>query len=217
MKQRGTMQNRTLTAAVGLLIALDLGLVPACVNAGSPTFSDANWSSVGSPLGANNVVLASAVDASGNLYIGGVFTQVGDTPATNIAKWNGSSWEALGSGLDDYVDALAVSGSNLYAGGGFTTAGDMAANHIAKWDGSSWSEVGFGMDKQVWSLAVSGSLLYAGGYFTTAGDVAANRIAKWDGTSWSALGSGIVNFGYVRVAALALSGSDLYAGGDFFV
>src|SRR2546430_1837056 len=177
---------------------------------------DANWSSVGSPLGANNVVLASAVDASGNLYIGGLFTQVGETPANRIAKWDGSSWSALGSGLNDYVDALSVSGSNVYAGGGFTTAGDTTANHIAKWDGSSWSALDSGMNNEVDALAVSGSILYAGGYFTKAGDVAANCIAKWDGTSWSALGSGVANFGYVRVNALALSGSHLYAGGDFF-
>jgi uncharacterized protein (DUF2141 family) len=40
-----------------------------------------------------------------------------------IAKWNGSAWSALGTGVDSYVYALAVSGTDLYAGGYFTMAG----------------------------------------------------------------------------------------------
>src|SRR5207244_1222128 len=45
-----------------------------------PTFSDANWSSMGFP-GANGEVEAAVVDGSGNLYIGGYFTLVGDVIA----------------------------------------------------------------------------------------------------------------------------------------
>ena len=61
----------------------------------------------------------------------------GGVAANYIAAWDGSSWSALGSGMDDDVSALAVSGSTLYAGGHFTTAGGVPANHIAAWDGSS--------------------------------------------------------------------------------
>jgi len=48
------------------------------------------------------------VDGSGNLYIGGGFVVVGNVIANNIAKWNGSSWSALGSGMDNTVSALAA-------------------------------------------------------------------------------------------------------------
>src|ERR1041385_2322233 len=160
-----------------------------------PTFSDDNWISLGGIPGADGIVRAAVVDDSGNLYIGGEFTVVGRTFATNIAKWNGSSWSGLGSGMDNAVHALAVSGSNLYAGGYFTTAGGSAVNSIAKWDGTSWSALGSGLNGGVYpivyALAVSGSDLYAGHYFTTAGGSAANAIAKWNGSSWSALGSGM--------------------------
>src|SRR5439155_26483955 len=101
-----------------------------------PTFSDANWISMGGIPGANGYVDAAVVDSSGNLYIGGGFTIVGDVFANHIAKWNGSSWSALGSGMNDTVVALAVSGSNVYAGGYFMTAGGSAATNIAKWNGS---------------------------------------------------------------------------------
>lgn len=105
-----------------------------------------------------------------------------------IAKWNGSSWSALGSGLNGNVYALAVSGTNLYVAGAFTTAGGSAANYVARWDGNSWSALGSGVaggypysSTAVYALAVSGSNVYAVGNFSTAGDIPANYIAKWDG------------------------------------
>ena len=164
----------------------------------------------------NNSVLALAVSGS-NLYAGGEFTTAGGVSAKYIAKWNGSSWSALGSGMNDRVHALAVSGSSLYAAGYFTTAGGVSANYIAKWNGSSWSALSSGMDAWPLALAVSGSDLYAGGAFTTAGGVSAKYIAKWNGTSWSALGfgTGTSDGAPPYVYALAVSGSDLYAGGLF--
>ena len=132
----------------------------------------------------------------------------------NIAKWDGTSWGALGSGMNGTVQALARDSSgNLYAGGYFTTAGGVSANHVAKWDGASWTALGSGMSSYVWALAVDSSgNLYAGGTFTIAGGVNANYIAKWNGTSWTALGWGM---NYV-VHSLALDSSgNLYAGGDF--
>ena len=51
---------------------------------------------------------------------GGDFTWAGGVGASRIAKWNGSAWSALGSGMNDRVSALAVSGTNVYAGGDFT-------------------------------------------------------------------------------------------------
>src|SRR6266700_3636924 len=117
--------------------------------------------------GASDGVYAAVVDVSGNLYIGGDFTAIGDVIANHIAKWNGTSWSALGLGMSAYsrVQALAVSGNDLYAGGSFTTAGGSAANYIAKWDGHSWSALGSGMNNVVSALAVSGRDVYAGGRF----------------------------------------------------
>ena len=179
-----------------------------------PTFSDENWISMGGIPGANSLVRAAVVDGSGNLYIGGAFIIVGNVIANYVARWNGSSWSALGSGMNNVVRVLAVSGSDVYTGGDFTTAGGSVANSIAKWNGSSWSALGSGIFAEVSALAVLGSDVYAGGTFLTAGGSDANYIAKWDGSSWSALGSGMGGIN-PWVFALGVSGSDLYAGGDF--
>jgi hypothetical protein len=81
----------------------------------------------------DNTVYALAVDGSGNLYAGGWFTTAGGVNASSIAKWNGTSWSALGEGTDDVVDALAVGGSgNLYAGGDFRMAGVRTSYRIAE-------------------------------------------------------------------------------------
>jgi hypothetical protein len=170
----------------------------------------------------NGWVHALAVSGS-DLYAGGTFTTAGGVSANRIAKWNGTTWSALGAGVNDTVRALAVSGTDLYAGGDFTTAGGVSVSCIAKWDGTTWSALGSGMaygsfTPRVYALAVIGSDLYAGGEFKTAGGVTVNHIARWDGTEWFPLGPGMwTGDDLLGVYALAVSGSDLYAGGYFSV
>jgi hypothetical protein len=146
--------------------------------------------------------------------VGGAFTTAGGVVANHIAKWDGTTWSALGAGIDGAVFAMALDGAgNLYAGGDFTSAGGVAANHIAKWDGRRWGALGAGTGGVVLALAVdSADSLYVGGDFTSAGGEAANYIAKWDGKRWAALGSGLDAWLY----ALALDSADsLYVGGYF--
>ncbi|MDP2937139.1 MAG: Ig-like domain repeat protein [Dehalococcoidia bacterium] len=177
------------------------------------------WSALG---GINIGAGALALDGSGNLYAGGTFTRLGDASdaggaaaaggisANNVARWDGSAWSALGSGVDSSVNALATDGSgNLYAGGSFTTAGGISANHVAKWDGSTWSALGSGINNVVTALALDGrGNLYAADSASTLG----NHVARWDGRSWSVLDSVLEG----PIAALAADGiGNLYAGGGF--
>lgn len=135
------------------------------------------------------------------------------------AKWNGTAWSALSSGVNDNVRALATdSNGNLYAGGYFTDAGGGAANHVAKWNGSAWSPLGSGTGDTVLALALDGrGNLYAAGTFTAAGGGAAANVAKWNGSTWAALGTGLaggVVFSYARTLSLDGQGN-LYAGGGY--
>jgi len=184
-----------------------------------------NWTPLGSGLGSfapDEPVFALCVfdDGSGPaLYVGGDFHHAGGVPAGNIAKWDGTTWTALGSGLDSYARALVVfddgSGPALFAGGSFTHAGGVAASHIAKWNGASWSSVGAGTNSVIWALTVfddgSGDELVAGGNFSSPGA----NIAKWDGSNWSALGAGTSSLVYALTTFDDGNGARLYAGGNF--
>jgi hypothetical protein len=178
------------------------------------------WSALGGGVG-NPSTTGERVDAlaigGGVVYAGGKFTAAGGAPASNIARWNGSAWSALGGGVNDRVRALALDASGaLYAGGYFSSAGGASANKIARWNGSSWSALGSGAagsGDSVDAIVAQGTTIYASGSFTSIGGVAANNVARWSGGAWSALGGGIpTTYG---VEALALDGSDLYAGGNF--
>ena len=107
------------------------------------------------------------------LVVGGDFEVAGGAVASDIAAWDGSAWQPLGSGMDGDVFALAGYNGELIAGGYFTTAGGASANNIARWDGSVWQPLGSGMDAYVLALAVYNGELIAGGNFTTAGGVSA--------------------------------------------
>lgn len=138
--------------------------------------------------GTNGTVHATAVDAQGHLYAGGEFTFAGKTSAAGIAKWDGTAWSALGSGVNGKIRAIVLAGNDLYAGGTFTMAGGVPANNIAKWNGSAWSALGNGLTGQlaeVLTLSASGTNLYAGGSFVMTGGPVAARAAVWNGSTWA--------------------------------
>ncbi|MBI5297812.1 MAG: S-layer homology domain-containing protein [Chloroflexi bacterium] len=191
----------------------------------------------------NNVVYAIAVDASGNVYAGGGFTDVNNKgtvipEADYIAKWNPitGDWSALGNNgagvgaLGAGVNVIATSGTDIYVGGNFTNAGGMsAADYVAKWNGSAWSALGNNgaanngsiTGGYVNALAVSGTDVYVGGLFTdvnNGGSVlgTADFLAKWDGANWSALGSNGANGAFNQaVYSILVNGTDVYVGGYF--
>ncbi|MBI5442502.1 MAG: hypothetical protein HY900_14965 [Deltaproteobacteria bacterium] len=171
--------------------------------------------------GLNGPCYAAVIDGGGNLYVGGRFQYAGGVLVNNVAKWDGTSWSSLGSGMQSWetVYALALDSSgNLYVGGTFSTAGGVPASSIAKWDGRSWSALGSGISyggatTDVRALALdAGGNLYAGGFFNRAGGVLANCIARWDGRSWSPMSTGL----NARVRSLTVDAQGrVYAGGEF--
>jgi hypothetical protein len=135
---------------ISLHLALDKsGLLYAAGQLNTPGGFIVSWDGTDSIIIADRLegeapaVFDIAVDANGHLCIGGSFESVNDTPARNIACWDGSTWHALGNGVNKQVDALAFDPSgDLYAVGFFTEAGGLSANHVARWDGETWYALG---------------------------------------------------------------------------
>jgi hypothetical protein len=100
----------------------------------------AKWNTVTDQLeGEAPTIFDLAVDKNGQLYIAGDFEAVGGVPMRDIAYYDGSSWHALGEGVNERVQALAFDpGGELYAAGWFTEAGGIPVDHIARWDGIAW-------------------------------------------------------------------------------
>jgi len=143
--------------------------------------------------------------------------------ANRIARWDGTSWNALGTGITGgffpAVYAIAISGNDVYVGGSFTNAGGVSGtNNIARWDGTQWHAVGGAnaISGLVYDIAISGTDVYVGGFFFNAGGVpGANNIARWDGANntWNLVGGvGAING---SVNTIAISGTDVYVGGNF--
>jgi hypothetical protein len=157
---------------------------------------------------------------NGNLIAAGAFTTAGGVTCNCIARWNGTAWQPLGTGMSYYtslgtVDALTVYNGELIAGGYFTTADGVSCNYIARWNGTAWQPLGTGMSSTVLGLTLYNSELIAGGDFTTAGGVTVNYIARWDATSWQPLGTGMSGTPYHDVLALTVYNAELIAGGKF--
>jgi hypothetical protein len=134
-----------------------------------------------------------------NLYAGGSFTTAGGIGATNVARWNGSQWSALGEGIPGFdrcfssgcvypVTSLALVQGKLFVGGGFNGNGT-GLRYLAAWDGTNWSNAldgswtlpnrSYSEGLHVWALASRGGDLYVAGNFGTIGGLPSYGFAIW--------------------------------------
>lgn len=163
--------------------------------------STSTWYSIGNGL--NNDVRAIALGASNAIYVGGFFTQTCGNQTCNssnitvnrIAKWNGTTWSALGNGVNSDVYAVTTNGSNVYVAGNLSqicgnaacNSANTTVNHVTAWNGSTWSTLANGVNYSAIALAATSTSLYTGGLFTLAcgdaacstGNTTANYVAKF--------------------------------------
>ncbi len=137
---------------------------------------------------------------NGELFIAGTFSIMIDTITTayQIAKWNGTNWSSVGSGINleaypiccdygdgssySFVKSLAVYNGALYATGRFDSCGSIATNNIAKWNGTNWTNMNQGINGQGYALLGTDTCLFVGGWFNTVNGnnfLSAKSIAKW--------------------------------------
>ena len=182
--------------------------------------STRTWSPLGGGIGGSSFnTRINAVAVSGNnVYVGGTFVAAGSVRANNIARFDGTTWNALGRGINNEVFAMTTTAEGeLYVGGNFSRAGDLdGIGHVARWDGTEWYKLGSGMSSFVRALSSGKNGIYATGSFTISGVEYVSRIARWDGSAWTGLGSGLeTEEGLPTGYALATDGDDVFVGGTF--
>ena len=117
------------------------------------------------------------------LYVGGYFTySQGGNPGNNIAKWNGSTWNAVGGGTDFQVFSMQIFNGDLWVGGQFTSAGGLSTSYVSKWNGTDWCNIG-NFDNSIGCFCIYNSELYAGGGQLTVDGDTVNKVVKWIGGS----------------------------------
>jgi trimeric autotransporter adhesin len=181
---------------------------------GIAAFNGTTWRSLGTGMTDNGdpaIIRALAV-FNGELYATGSFDVAGGIAARNIAKWNGTQWSALTSGIDSTTGGYAVQvfGSELFVGGAFNNAGGIPSARAARWNGTQWSAAPVGTSGLVSSFGIHAGQLYAGGTFQFAGT---NRgFARWNGSAFVAESTDLDSGG---INAFATFDNDLIAAGSF--
>ena len=135
------------------------------------------------------------VSPDGDVYLTGSRIDSASGRAVNdIARWDGTAWNPLGSGLSYGGHALAWVDDRLLVGGRFSFAGDVPAFSIASWNGEEWGPVGEGVsggNVTMYSIHIDADgMIYVSGAFTRIGDVPANNIARWDRMGWEGIDQG---------------------------
>jgi trimeric autotransporter adhesin len=176
---------------------------------------DEYWESPVELFPAEAVVRTLAVQG-GDLYAGGAFERVAGMAATNVARWDGMRWFALGAGIPGTVETITVTGEGVFVGGSFSEAGLVATTNVARWDGAHWNPLGAGLNNRVFALAPSPQGVFAGGYFSRSGGATVKGIGEWEGSDWVEVGGGVSDsLGGSFVKAIAVQGASMYAGGSF--
>ena len=219
------MRRPLVALAVAVAAVLSLSLGAAATGPGG-------WDHLGnggtSALPAlNGAVYALNADDPGVLFVGGAFTNAGGhATADHIARWNGTTWSALGSHpLNGNVEAIAYHAGLVYVGGQFTNAGgDPNADFLAVWDGAHWAHFctstvpGPAFGGSVDTLQIIGNTLYVGGAFQNGAAISSADYLLACNLTTGASSSLVNNDGDISGGVYALTADSngvLYAAGQF--
>lgn len=180
------------------------------------------WSALASGAG-GVMTMATMPNASGgnDVVVGGTFTSAGGISANRVARWDGTSWHAMGDGFDDAPLSFAIlPNGDLAACGTFMHTGAAAISKVAVWHDGTWTGLGGPFSSGADALLVvpdpdGTPRLVVGGYFNVIGSTTVHHIAWWDGSTWNPLGAGISSSVVALVKVPNASGGfDIIAASD---
>ena len=186
--------------------------------------------SIGTGFDSTVQMIALAEDGSGNLYVGGAFTDYNGVNVNGLVrlKPDGSVDPTflIGTGFDNTVFFIVpLANGDLYVGGTFTTYKGLPANRLVRLHSDGTIDptfvTGTGFDNTVLTLLLaddgSGDL-YVGGAFTNYNGNAVNDLVRLNSNGVKDLsfttGSGFNNTVF-HVVPVGDGSGDLYVGGAF--
>jgi hypothetical protein len=162
------------------------------------------------------------------IFATGSFDLAGGLQVNGIAKWDGTNWNNIGSGLKNRDGSMGVGNgfkiidNELYVFGIFDSISGKACNSFAKFDGISWSEVHnfpvfsslAGDMNWIYDIAEFNNELYVCGNFDNYPLMTISYITKWDGSNWVNVGNGI-NGGIIDARKMVVYKNELVVAGRF--
>jgi hypothetical protein len=100
-----------------------------------------SWAALKDGIDTGSIITGITVDDNGDIYFMGNFTSIdGDTAIVGVTRWDGSSFNPLGSGTVGQIWATAFDSKGLlWVTGEHTSAGgNDLARKISSWDGGMW-------------------------------------------------------------------------------
>lgn len=140
---------------------------------------------------------------NGELYAGGVFTEIGGINTNYLARWNGSAWSPVANLITFMAaDGLHANDTALFIGDG---------GRVRYWNGTGLFNLtgvnSSSFNSTVYAIAHYQDTLYCGGFFSSP----FARVAKWNGTEYEALTSGC----NAQVGVLTPFEDQLFVAGNF--
>ena len=191
---------------------------------GIAQWNGTEWDSLGAGFrwndGSSPAQIATIHAHNNYLYAGGILDSSGTIATNFVARWDGTSWDSVGKGLNSTVFNIDVFENELYAMGQFYKSDTTFILGVAKWNEPNWETVGSANDWVGWSspIQVKSSItfkgeFYIGGMFENV-PINMKKIARWDGTDWQTIPNN--TFGdYSWIRTMAEYQGDLYVAGFF--
>ncbi|MDP1663399.1 MAG: GC-type dockerin domain-anchored protein [Phycisphaerales bacterium] len=117
------------------------------------------------------------LEYGGELIAAGGFTEIDGEPLRGVARWDGTVWRPLGSGVDGVAYAACVLSGELYVSTPFNGQTPGGAT-MMRWDGDRWEAVPNTIGSYTGFLGTYEGRLIARGI---------SNVLRFDGSTWVAL------------------------------
>lgn len=142
------------------------------------------------------------------MLVAGQFTDAGGTACTRVARWNGSSYIAMGTPVEGEINTAIEFDGQIHLGGSF-----LGGSHdLLTWNGSAWTTTAIFSSKYavVTDLHIHNGVLHAAG--TTSGFAGfSHEVKRLVNGNWQNVGQQLNN----TIHALGTFNGELVCGGAF--